>query len=51
MILDRTALLFKLTDKSYNKYKIVLNNLFNHLVDGEIIKNSFKLNIKIKKSS
>jgi integrase len=48
-ILDRTALLFKLTDKSYNKYKIVLNNLFNHLVDGEIIKNSFKLNIKTKK--
>lgn len=48
-ILDRTAFLFKLTDSSYNRYKVNLSNLLNDLVDDKILKSSFKLRIKSKK--
>lgn len=49
LILNKTAETYKLTDISYNTYKVGLANVLNCLVDLKILKRNFKLKIKSKK--
>jgi integrase len=49
-ILDKTAELYKLTNSSYNRYKVDLSAVLNSLVDLKILKSSFHLKIKNKKT-
>jgi len=49
-ILDKTKELYKLTNNSYNRYKVELNAVLNSLVDLKILKSSFHLKIKNKKT-
>lgn len=48
-ILNKTSELYKLSDNSYNQYKVSLSNVINNLVDEKILKRNFKLKIKSKK--
>jgi integrase len=49
LILNKTAAEYKLSDTSYNTYKIGLANVLNCLVDLHILKRNFKLKVKSKK--
>lgn len=49
LILNKTATLYKLSDNSFNQYKVSLANILNCLVDLKILKRNFKLKIKSKK--
>lgn len=49
-ILDKTCELYKLTNSSYNRYKVDLSAVLNSLVDLKILKSSFHLKIKNKKT-
>lgn len=49
LILNKTSTLYKLSDTSFNLYKVGLANILNCLVDLKILKRNFKLKIKSKK--
>lgn len=49
IILDKVTELYKLSDSSYNQYKVSLANVLNCLVDLKILKRNFKLKVKSKK--
>lgn len=51
IILDCTQKEFKLTDSSYNRYKVNLSTVLNSLVDAEIIKKNYASKIKLKKTT
>jgi len=49
-ILDKVTELYNLTNNAYNRHKVALSVVLNHLVTLKILKDSFKLKIKGKKT-
>lgn len=50
VVLDKVSELYKLTNNAYNRHKVELSVILNYLVDAKILKSSFKLKIKNKKT-